>query len=850
MPIANSTAVDVEAVRHRGTKNPLVGYVTDANPDPQLSIKIPYWRYTKSDNPKLLAIKVPAPRHWQLPANSAHSAQWRLQGKDAKIQRSLRLTKAACWADISELVEAFGSQAQPKWHRPFLAKNGSNPFTVKQYPRKRLSQVQNGTNCTYYKEARVDGQTIGYVMPSSCDYGILHNPNDFVAVLGYKSKAAMWYHTDTQCKSCDSPRHLTLGEGLANGIVSTGARTLGPIAFLMRGFGSDFPGTDLPHGVEWWPGVSNVLEPTSQGLVHSFKDAWENDRVRPLLEMLARIDGNIPCYAIRVGDVCDPSGALDGEALAVGATLAAGFLAHLKNTTIGLANDSTPRYTQHPLDTPHTWGGYHVDDWISAALHYFVFVQRREIGNPGIFAIKASKEPAENTKFVCVFDHVLDPPDITDAIVGVAAGTPATSRKGDLDYLKTMLRSARAVKGGMRKSPMTHKEFIMRSCAKPDIFSPIDRKVQLVEAANSRYKPADWVLPKVDVDCLDMLTTKRLMGANFKQPQEHHPFDGVDELPTPRTHPFSDTSMTDAHLLVEGLLLTKRMVGDFSMDDFDVMVIDNDMVEPDKFDLAVLAKKYHWAVNLALAGSLTGKLLLPHQIIGQFNCATLHLSALTVNSDALICHRLEISGLKGWINGSDVGIGKTFTTLLCVEMAYFEALKALSVSPDGDHNFTPTLLVVPSQLMVQTHREAIENFTGLDIRLFHGSVGDLGLSDTTRAMTDKDLDMACRQWRKNRRNPEQVKTVILTTLETLSRQLLSQSTIRIPRSETSAWMHDACGLPKNVVVNVWERMGRDSFGDTTDADHDPVIDEILSARRVGNFQESYYYGSFRSRFPR
>lgn len=221
-----------------------------------------------------------------------------------------------------------------------------------------------------------------------------------------------------------------------------------------------------------------------------------------------------------------------------------------------------------------------------------------------------------------------------------------------------------------------------------------------------------------------------------------------------------------------------------------------------------------------------------------------------MNSDALICHRLEISGLKGWINGSDVGIGKTFTTLLCVEMAYFEALKALSESPDGDHNFTPTLLVVPSQLIVQTHREAIENFTGLDIRFFHGSAGDLASSDTTRTMTGEALDMACRQWHKNRRSPEQVKIVILTTLETLSRQLLSQSTIRIPRSETSAWVHDACGLPKNVVVNVWERMGRDSSGDTTDADHDPVIDEILSARRVGNFQESYYHGSFRSRFPR
>lgn len=449
----------------------------------------------------------------------------------------------------------------------------------------------------------------------------------------------------------------------------------------MRGFGSDFPGANLPHGVKWWPGVSNVLEPVSQELIQIFKDAWENDPVRPLLETLARLDGNIPCYAIRVGDVCDPSRALGGEGLAVGATLAASFLAYLKNTTIGLADDSNPRYTQHPIGAPHTWGGYRVDDWISAALHYFVFVARREKVRSGIFGRTAPKESAENTRFVWVFDDVLDPPDVTDATAGVAAGTPAKTRGSDLDYLKNMLRSARAVKAGMRKGPMTHKEFIMRSCAKPDIFSPIDRKVQLVEAANSRYKPANWVLPKVDVDCLDMFT-QGLMddkhGANFKQPQEHHPADNVDELLpgnfaddfdmlsfkmkrdmiecellqaeqgmtngptmedpsdeiaesmfgstshkllTQRTQPFGDTSMTEAQILVEGLLLTKRMVGDFSIHDFESMVIDSNLEDPDKFDLAMLAKKYHWAVNWDLAGSLTGKSLLPHQIIGRSNFA-------------------------------------------------------------------------------------------------------------------------------------------------------------------------------------------------------------------------------------
>lgn len=196
MPVGNSTAVDLQVVQHRATKNPWVGYVTDANPDPQLSSKLPYWRATKSDNPKLLAINVPAPRHWQLPANSAHSAQWRSRVKDAKIQTSLRVTKVACWADICEFVEVFGSEAQPKWHQPFLDKNDSNTFTVKQYPLKRLSQVKDAPNFARYKKARVDGQTIGYVMQSG-DTGNQHNANDLVAVLDYKSKAAMWYHTDT-----------------------------------------------------------------------------------------------------------------------------------------------------------------------------------------------------------------------------------------------------------------------------------------------------------------------------------------------------------------------------------------------------------------------------------------------------------------------------------------------------------------------------------------------------------------------------------------------------------------------------------------------------------------------------
>lgn len=46
------------------------------------------------------------------------------------------------------------------------------------------------------------------------------------------------------------------------------------------------------------------------------------------------------------------------------------------------------------------------------------------------------------------------------------------------------------------------------------------------------------------------------------------------------------------------------MVGDFSIHDFESMVIDSNLEDPDKFDLAMLAKKYHWAVNWDLAGSL------------------------------------------------------------------------------------------------------------------------------------------------------------------------------------------------------------------------------------------------------
>lgn len=82
----------------------------------------------------------------------------------------------------------------------------------------------------------------------------------------------------------------------------------------------------------------------------------------------------------------------------------------------------------------------------------------------------------------------------------------------------------------------------------------------------------------------------------------------------------------------------------------------------------------------------------------------------------------------------------------------------------------------------------------------------------------------------------QVKTVILTTMETLSIRLVNKTTIRLPKLEASAWVHDACGLPKNVVVNVWERLGQveDPFGDTT----------------VDNLQDPYYYGSFYSQFPR
>lgn len=207
MPVGNSAAVDILMARHPATQTPLVGWVTDANPDPKLSAKIPYWRETNSDSPKLLTVRVPAPRHWQLPPNPAHSELWNAQARYAPVQTKFRVTRVACWADISDFVEVFGSEAQPKWHQCF-DKDASNPFAVKHYPPKPLSQSKEPPDWAGYMNARVEGQTIAYVPQAGQLSNPQHTHDELVGVLGYKSKIAMYYHTDNQCKSCDPPRHL------------------------------------------------------------------------------------------------------------------------------------------------------------------------------------------------------------------------------------------------------------------------------------------------------------------------------------------------------------------------------------------------------------------------------------------------------------------------------------------------------------------------------------------------------------------------------------------------------------------------------------------------------------------
>jgi hypothetical protein len=98
-----------------------------------------------------------------------------------------------------------------------------------------------------------------------------------------------------------------------------------------------------------------------------------------LFNALAREKGPLPSLIIRRGDIGDKNAKTGSELaqVAVTPTIIANLLAYLKNSTTGQGGKGQPRYQQHPEKTRHTFGGYHVDDWVRAFTHALYFLFRR-----------------------------------------------------------------------------------------------------------------------------------------------------------------------------------------------------------------------------------------------------------------------------------------------------------------------------------------------------------------------------------------------------------------------------------------------------------------------------------------
>ena len=86
-------------------------------------------------------------------------------------------------------------------------------------------------------------------------------------------------------------------------------------------------------------------------------------------------------------------------------TIIANLLTYLKNSTTGMGGTGQPRYRQHPDKTPHTFGGYHVDDWVRAFIHLYFLGRRRGksqlgggqglMGKPGVVLTFRGKDSSE-----------------------------------------------------------------------------------------------------------------------------------------------------------------------------------------------------------------------------------------------------------------------------------------------------------------------------------------------------------------------------------------------------------------------------------------------------------------------
>lgn len=125
-----------------------------------------------------------------------------------------------------------------------------------------------------------------------------------------------------------------------------------------------------------WEGISTF---DSWGNIYaSIPGMFSNPNTAALFKALADSEGHIMNVAVRRGDIGES--ALDEEdrqQIAITPTIIATLLAYLKCATTGPRFQGGKRYQQHPQDTVHTYGGYHVDDWVRAILHLLFFLSRR-----------------------------------------------------------------------------------------------------------------------------------------------------------------------------------------------------------------------------------------------------------------------------------------------------------------------------------------------------------------------------------------------------------------------------------------------------------------------------------------
>ncbi|KAK3311372.1 uncharacterized protein B0T15DRAFT_507940 [Chaetomium strumarium] len=792
------------------------------------------------DISQLHEISIPAPRLWLM---SATNPEFVAQHKkfDSGFMTSHRLPTHGGYHNMHAFLD-MGLEPPGWWQRTIK----ENPDEGLRYPvipaESEPQSAQRAATVNDHSAKRLKGQTLAYVLEVNSN---LTN-SDYAAILSYPSVQTMALHTDLEGKLAWFKQGNCHGDPLK------------------------YPGTQI----ESW-----------SGLFSSIPDMFTSSGTAPLFKALASAPSPIPVVYVRRGDIQDPvaSTAFERYQIATTPTIIAGLLAYLKNTTVGANGQGAPRYVQHALGTPGTYGGYHADDWVRAVLHMLYFLDRRS----GKQRLDGKNGPKGVVGKVYLF-RVEDSGELLSAELHAEIAQNVQSLQNF--HLSTAVRSERkTLSAEQRRELYTTGEIYSRMYKRTmtllmQDFANLQRDNLRRKNGEKRPAPAkENDIPPMSGLILHELIDHFYKDGRFKEPRQtriegditkSYPqfFKGdesfqeflstqeqlVDHLAEADRRPGESWEQTRDRVeqelklsfaIKEILERGHPFVRDPNYSDAkwltDAVELSGWLKEPEPPTPATEGGEAPGPSTPAPAGqsdsakdprsplrfdyaSLKAKYPWAQWDLG--GEAGKHLLAHQL-IDALIIHKLESMPFKTWLCMNEVGTGKTFTYIHSVSLAVAE-LERKHASGEAISAW-PTLVAVPASLLAQTFTEAVRNFPGLKFHAWYGHSTNIGRDDPRKGATlsTSQFDEMMHHWSQQKGSPNTARNVVLTSYTTMAKRWVSSVNARYKPSEmVGPWKLDQVELRKRERGKTPMRPDPvDEDGSGSEDGDDDVYDEDMDS---------------------